>query len=99
MNFKDFTEKIEVLKGAKLGGVEAQFKMAPKLRLPYNKEKIAAKNPRKAAVLALFYPNKINETSDQRKFKLTRNQTLKQKSCNAHTKCCLNDQITARQEV
>jgi 8-oxo-dGTP pyrophosphatase MutT (NUDIX family) len=62
MNFKDFTEKIEVLKGAKLGGLEAQFKMAPKLRLPYNKEKIAAKNPRKAAVLALFYPNKINET-------------------------------------
>jgi 8-oxo-dGTP pyrophosphatase MutT (NUDIX family) len=62
MNFKDFTDKIENLKSVKLGGLDAQFKMAPKLRLKYNKDKIEANKPRKAAVLALFYPNKNNET-------------------------------------
>lgn len=63
MNFKKFTDKIEDLKRDKLGGLEAQFKMAPKLRLKYNQEKIVANNPRKAAVLALFYPNKNYETT------------------------------------
>lgn len=63
MNFKDFTDKIENLKSVKLGGLDAQFKMAPKLRLKYNKDKITANKPRKAAVLALFYPNKNNETT------------------------------------
>jgi 8-oxo-dGTP pyrophosphatase MutT (NUDIX family) len=62
MNFKDFTHKIEDLKSVKLGGLDAQFIMAPKLRLQYDKNKIAANNPRKAAVLALFYPNENNET-------------------------------------
>lgn len=62
MNFKDFISKIEDYKTMKLGGLDAQFKMAPKLRLKYNKDKIAANNPKKAAVLALFYPNKKNET-------------------------------------
>ncbi|WP_339660839.1 CoA pyrophosphatase [uncultured Polaribacter sp.] len=62
MNFKDFTKKIEALKSKELGGLEAQFKMAPKLRLQYDKDKIAANKPRKAAVLVLFYPNKENET-------------------------------------
>lgn len=63
MNFKDFTDKITALQTSKLGGFDAQFKMAPKLRLKYSQEKIAANNPRKAAVLALFYPNKKNETT------------------------------------
>ena len=62
MNFKDFTQKIDFIKNKKLGGLNAQFKMAPKLRLKYNQDKITANNPRKAAVLALFYPNKTNET-------------------------------------
>lgn len=62
MNFKDFTQKIDSLRKEKLGGLSAQFKMAPKLRLQYNQNKIAANNPRKAAVLALFYPNSENET-------------------------------------
>jgi 8-oxo-dGTP pyrophosphatase MutT (NUDIX family) len=62
MNFKDFTQKIEELKSKELGGLEAQFKMAPKLRLQYNQDKIAANKPKKAAVLVLFYPNKENET-------------------------------------
>lgn len=63
MNFKDFINKIEDFKTANLGGLEAQFKMAPKLRLKYNQDKIVASKPRKAAVLALFYPNKNNETT------------------------------------
>ena len=63
MNFKKFTNHIEELKKIELGGLEAQFKLAPKLRLKYDKQKILAKNPKKAAVLALFYPNKRNETS------------------------------------
>jgi 8-oxo-dGTP pyrophosphatase MutT (NUDIX family) len=62
MNFKNFTQKIEELKIKELGGLKAQFKMAPKLRLQYDQDKIAANKPRKAAVLVLFYPNKNNET-------------------------------------
>lgn len=62
MNFKDFTNKIEALKNKELGGLDAQFKMAPKLRMQYDQEKIEANKPRKAAVLVLFYPNKENET-------------------------------------
>lgn len=63
MNFKDFSTKIEDIKTLKLGGLDAQFKMAPKLRLKYDKDKIAANNPRKAAVLALFYPGLNNQTT------------------------------------
>ena len=62
MDFKDFTNRIDSFKNDKLGGLEAQFKMAPKLRLKYDQDKIAANNPKQAAVLALFYPNKENET-------------------------------------
>ena len=61
MNFKDFTKKIDALKKEKLGGLNAQFKMAPKLRLKYDQDKIAASKPREAAVLVLFYPNIKNE--------------------------------------
>jgi 8-oxo-dGTP pyrophosphatase MutT (NUDIX family) len=61
MNFKDFTKKIDALKIEKLGGLNAQFKMAPKLRLKYNQDKIAASKPREAGVLVLFYPNIKNE--------------------------------------
>ena len=62
MNFNDFIQKIEHIKGATLGGLDAQFKLAPEMRLKYDVDKIRARNPRKAAVLALFYPNKNNET-------------------------------------
>lgn len=63
MNFKEFTDKIDDIKSTKLGGLDAQLIMAPKLRLKFDKEKIAASNPRKAAVLALFYPNDKNQTT------------------------------------
>ena len=63
MNFTNFKEKINSLKTRELGGLEAQFKMAPKLRLQYNKEKIEAQKPKRAAVLALFYPNEEQTTT------------------------------------
>ena len=62
MNFNDFINRIEQLKTTELGGLNAQFKLAPKMRLNYDADKIRANNPRRAAVLALFYPNKKNET-------------------------------------
>lgn len=54
MNFTEFTSKISDLKASNLGGLEAQFLLAPKLRLQYDSQKIAANNPKKAGVLALF---------------------------------------------
>ncbi|WP_299063232.1 CoA pyrophosphatase [uncultured Polaribacter sp.] len=62
MNFNDFIHKIDQLKIVELGGLKAQFKLAPKMRVKYNLTKIKANNPKKAAVLALFYPNDKNET-------------------------------------
>lgn len=73
MNFKHFIDKIAAFKSAKLGGLDAQFKMAPKLRLKYNHDKITANNPRKAAVLVLFYPNENEDTT----FLLTKRATYK----------------------
>ena len=63
MNFTQFLSKIDQLQSISLGGLEAQFKLAPKLRLKYDEQKIKASNPKKAAVLALFYPNDQNEAS------------------------------------
>ena len=57
MDFNTFIQQLDDLKKQDLGGLEAQFKLAPELRLAYNQQKIASKNPKKAAVLALFYPS------------------------------------------
>ena len=62
MDFSEFLNKVDVLKESDLGGIEAQFQLAPKLRLKYDENKIKAQNPRRAAVLALCYPNANNET-------------------------------------
>ncbi len=62
MKFTSFIDIIHHIKTAKIGGLESQFRLAPKMRLNYNTEKIAASNPKRAAVLALFYPNKKGET-------------------------------------
>jgi 8-oxo-dGTP pyrophosphatase MutT (NUDIX family) len=62
MKFTTFLNTINHIKTAKIGGLESQFRLAPKMRLNYNAEKIAASNPKRAAVLALFYPNKNGET-------------------------------------
>jgi 8-oxo-dGTP pyrophosphatase MutT (NUDIX family) len=58
MLFEEFLKRIDQMQHRALGGLETQFKLAPKLRLQYSQQKIAANNPKKAAVLSLFYPNK-----------------------------------------
>ena len=63
MNFTDFTSRIVDIKNAPLGGLEAQFLLAPKLRLQYDEQKIAANNSKRAAVLALLYPNEQEQTT------------------------------------
>tara|TARA_R110002073_G_scaffold334200_1_gene523206 strand:- start:2078 stop:2707 length:630 start_codon:yes stop_codon:yes gene_type:complete len=63
MKFENFLSKIDQLKSIPLGGLDAQFKLAPKLRLGYDAEKIRSNNPKKAAVLALFYPNSENKAT------------------------------------
>lgn len=62
MEFNYFKNNVLKLSGIPVGGLEAQFILAPKIRLKYLNEKIASGNPKKAAVLALFYPNKKGET-------------------------------------
>ncbi len=63
MQFDEFLSKIDQIRSKKLGGLDAQFKLAPKLRLRYSQQKIEANKPKKAAVLSLFYPNEQNEAS------------------------------------
>ncbi|MEQ6123852.1 CoA pyrophosphatase [Pseudotenacibaculum sp. MALMAid0570] len=63
MKFQEFLDNIHKFKSIPLGGLEAQFKLAPKLRLKYDAEKIEANNPKRAAVLALFYPNQDEEAT------------------------------------
>ncbi|WP_047789546.1 NUDIX hydrolase [Tenacibaculum mesophilum] len=62
MTFSDFINQIERLQQKQLGGLTSQFKLAPKLRTLFSEELIQSKNPRKAAVLALFYPDNNNQT-------------------------------------
>lgn len=62
MEFTEFLAKINYLKTTTLGGLNAQFILAPEIRKQYNETKIKNSNPRKAAVLVLFYPNKNNKT-------------------------------------
>lgn len=59
-HFKTLTSKI--IK-APIGGVKSQFKLAPEIRKPLPESLIQKENPKKAAVLALFYPNEQNETN------------------------------------
>lgn len=62
MNFSLFQSHISTIEKAILGGLESQFRLAPKMRLKYSEDIIKVSNPKKAAVLALFYPDKNNET-------------------------------------
>ncbi|MCT4698772.1 MULTISPECIES: NUDIX hydrolase [Tenacibaculum] len=62
MTFSDFTNQLEEIQHKPLGGLISQFKLAPKLRTQFSQELIDSKNPKKAAVLALFYPDKNNKT-------------------------------------
>ncbi len=62
MKFSYFKNKINHLQNNKLGGLESQFKLVPEIRSNFSEEKIKQRVPRKAAVLALFYPNEKDET-------------------------------------
>jgi len=62
VKFTSFINTINHLQTAQIGGLESQFRLAPKMRLQYNAEKIAASNSKKSAVFALFYPNNEGET-------------------------------------
>ena len=62
MDFNQFLALTKEIEKAPLGGLDSQFKLAPKLRLKYSLEKIKASQPKEAAVLALFYPDDNNST-------------------------------------
>ncbi len=62
MKFCHFKNNIPKITAQAIGGLDAQFKLAPKIRLKYSEEIINLKNPKKAAVLVIFYPNKNDET-------------------------------------
>ena len=62
MNFTQFQQYIPTIKSATLGGLEAQFKLAPAIRKRYSEDVIQANNPKLSATLALFYPDGENET-------------------------------------
>ncbi len=62
MKFNTFLNCLNSLKQQQLGGRSSQFKLAPALRIKFSEEKIETLNPRSAAVLALFYPDKEQNT-------------------------------------
>jgi len=62
MEFESFLVLISKVKNIEPGGLTSQFKMAPDERKILSSLSINRRNPKKAAVLALFYPNKNNET-------------------------------------
>ena len=62
MDYKHFKKNLSKLSEIPLGGLEAQFEMAPKFRQKYTQEFLEATKAKKAAVLALFYPNTQGET-------------------------------------
>ncbi len=67
MEFESFLSLISNLDKGDLGGFHSHIKMIPKERINFSPEKILQSNPKKAAVLALFYPDLNKET----KFLLT----------------------------
>jgi len=63
MKFDIFEERLSKIKNLSLPGEASHFKMAPEERIKeLLEDKFKKKNPRKAAVMALFYPNDTNET-------------------------------------
>lgn len=63
MNFDEFLISISKIENIPLPAQASQFKMVPPFRRDLmNKQKEAMKNPNKAGVLALFYPDSKQET-------------------------------------
>lgn len=75
MKFTDFSKYLTQLKLEELPGVNAQFKLAPKIRKKISEEEINNIKPKQAAVLVLFYPNEQNDI----KILLTKRATYKGK--------------------
>ncbi len=61
MEFSIFKKHIQLLSKAEIGGLEAQFKLAPEIRKQFSEQKINAQNPKKAAVLVIFYPSNFGK--------------------------------------
>jgi 8-oxo-dGTP pyrophosphatase MutT (NUDIX family) len=63
MEFKIFAERIPKIKNLPLPGRDAHYKLAPEIRIrELESGKIIKKNPRKAGVMALFYPDAAQHT-------------------------------------
>ncbi|WP_372945324.1 CoA pyrophosphatase [Muriicola sp.] len=63
MDFKSFADQIPKIKNLPLPGRQAHYKLAPEVRIRELEEgKILKKNPRKAGVMALFYPDAASQT-------------------------------------
>ncbi len=64
MDFIEFCEQVVKIKNLDLPGQEAHFKMVPSVREQLIKErKYEIQNPKKAGVMALFYPNEERITN------------------------------------
>lgn len=63
MDFIRFKHIISDIKTDKLGGLDAQFKLAPKIRKQLSNKHINSKEPKIAAVLVLFYPNENGDVN------------------------------------
>ncbi|NNE03278.1 MAG: CoA pyrophosphatase [Eudoraea sp.] len=58
MNFIEFTDQVTKIKNLPLPGSASHYKMAPEMRIrELEADKIKKKNPKKAGVMALFYPD------------------------------------------
>lgn len=64
MDFNEFKYKISNLKNLKLPGEEAQYKLAPILRIKeLGNIEIPTRKPNKAGVMAVFYPDRSEKTN------------------------------------
>lgn len=64
MDFNDFSQRISKIKNLPLPGTESHYKMAPMERInTLQSIEIKRKNAKKAAVMALFYPNQSASTN------------------------------------
>ena len=62
MTLKDFEELVPKIKKSSLPGIDSQFKLAPSIRKKLGKEiNLEERNPNKAAVLSLLFPDVTGE--------------------------------------
>jgi len=62
MQFDQFLSLISKLEHSNIGGSSSHLKMIPKERVVHRPDEISHRNPKKAAVMALFYPGACSET-------------------------------------